>query len=120
MRMWMVNPKLLCRQHLLGEHSEIHKHRHNFVKRHKISGRIFPIVLIEPESMSSRHDELVREMIARGYNHNSPYEQPDLNHLSETERYAKVNVKYNLEDLISRCEECKKRISDVKDLQASK
>ena len=24
MRMWMVNPRIMCRQHLLGEHVEIH------------------------------------------------------------------------------------------------
>ena len=24
MRMWMIDPKLLCRKHLLGEHLEIH------------------------------------------------------------------------------------------------
>jgi len=40
MRMWMVEPKLLCKKHLLGEHNEIHKHRHNFVKKHSVKGRI--------------------------------------------------------------------------------
>lgn len=24
MRMWMLPPQLLCRQHLLGEHKELH------------------------------------------------------------------------------------------------
>ena len=24
MRMWMVDPRIMCRQHLLGEHVEIH------------------------------------------------------------------------------------------------
>lgn len=24
MRMWVVNPKILCRKHLLGEHVELH------------------------------------------------------------------------------------------------
>ena len=24
MRMWMVNPEILCRKHLLGEHVELH------------------------------------------------------------------------------------------------
>jgi len=24
MRMWMLNPKALCRKHLMGEHVEIH------------------------------------------------------------------------------------------------
>jgi len=50
MRMWMIDPSLLCRKHLLGEHNEIHKHRHNFEKHHSVTGRIYPIVLIDLES----------------------------------------------------------------------
>jgi hypothetical protein len=105
--MWMIDPKLLCRKHLLGEHAEIHKHRHNFVKKHRISGRITPVVLIEPENMQSRHDEIAEEMLRRCYNHKSPYEQPDLSHLSDNERYARVDLEYNVEDLKKICLECK-------------
>ena len=50
MRMWMIKPELLCRQHLLGEHSEIHKHKHNFEKGHSIKGRLYPISQKEPLS----------------------------------------------------------------------
>jgi hypothetical protein len=106
----MIDPKLLCRKHLLGEHNEIYRHKHSFEKHHSISGRISPIVLIEPESMQKRHDELAEEMLRRGYNHNSPYKQPDLSYLSDEERYAKVDLKYNLKDLINRCTECAKRM----------
>ena len=110
MRMWGVNPKLLCRQHLLGEHNEIHKHRHNFVKQHSITKRINPVVQIEPDNMQKRHDELVAEMLERGYNHNSPYDQPDLSHLKPEERFAQININNSLNDLSSRCPECAKRI----------
>lgn len=106
--MWNVDPVLLCRNHLLGEHGEIHKHRHNFVKKHKITKRIFPIVQIEPENMKRRHDELALEMIRRGYNHQSPYEQPDLNHLIPEERYAKIDTLISIQDLMDRCPECEK------------
>ena len=109
MRMWMIDPKLLCRKHLLGEHSEIHKHKHNFEKHHSIAGRIFPIVLIEPQNMQQRHDELVEEMLRRGYNHNSPYALPDLSYLPDNQHYAKANVGYNIADLFDRCEECYQR-----------
>lgn len=102
MRMWMVDPKILCRKHLLGEHGEIHKHRHNFVKRHRMDGRMGQI---EPESMERRHDALVAEMERRAYNHKSPYSQPDTSYLPE----MKVNVADALADLLDRCEECKKR-----------
>ena len=110
MRMWMLPPRFLCRQHLLGEHSELHKHRPTFEKQHSISGRITPKVTSEPESMASRHDELVREMLRRGYNHNSPFEQPDLSYLPDYERDAKVNQAESLKDLVSRCPACRERI----------
>jgi hypothetical protein len=35
MRMWLVDPALLCDKHLLGEHGELHKFQHCFVKGHK-------------------------------------------------------------------------------------
>jgi len=108
MRMWMIDPETLCRKHLLGEHGEIHKHRHNFVKKHSIKNRVL-LGQIEPESMETRHDMLAKEMISRGYNHNSPYEIPDLSHLTEFDRTAKVNLKLALADLHERCADCKNR-----------
>jgi len=102
MRMWMVDPKILCRNHLLGEHGEIHKHRHNFVKQHKMNGRIGQI---EPLAMEDRHNELAEEMLRRGYNHQSPFAQPDTSYLP----LMTVNKEHALQDLINRCEECKKR-----------
>jgi len=113
MRMWMINPKLLCNKHLLGEHGEIHKHRHNFVKQHKIKGRIFPVVQIEPMSMGIRHNELAEEMLSRGLNHKSDYEMPSISYLNNAERFARVDIEISYKDLISRCEECKKRIKDT-------
>ena len=110
MRMWMVNPKLLCDKHLLGEHGEIHKHRHNFEKHHKIDKRISPVVQIEPSSMESRHDEVAREMLRRKMNHKSPYTQPDISYLPEEQQYAKVDIDNSIKDLVDRCPECKKRI----------
>lgn len=110
MRMWGVHPKYLCKNHLLGEHGEIHKHRHNFVKRHRISKRIKPIVQIEPENMKIRHDQLAEEMVIRNYNHNSPYELPDLSYLSYDERYAKIDINNSLVDLMNRCADCRERI----------
>jgi len=108
----MIDPKLLCRKHLLGEHGEIHKHRHNFVKQHKIDRRISPVVQIEPKSMESRHDELADEMVRRGFNHQSPYEQPDISYLPEYQRFAEVDLDISIDDLISRCPECYKNIKN--------
>ena len=111
MRMWMVSPELLCQKHLIGEHGEIHKHRHNFEKCHKITRRIFPIVQIEPMQMEFRHNELVKEMKLRGLNHFSPYQQPDVSYLNDSERLAKVDIKNSLKDLSNRCPECARKIN---------
>jgi len=104
--MWMVNPRCLCRKHLLGEHGEIHKHKHNFEKKHSMAGRLGQI---EPASMEARHDELAREMVRRGYNHKSPYSQPDVSYLPQ----MTVDIRQSLDDLQSRCEECTKLINSV-------
>ena len=110
MRMWMVNPKLLCKKHLLGEHFEIHKHKHNFVKNHSINKRVSPVVQIEPGSMKIRHDQLTKEMRRRNYNHNSPYEMPDISYLPLWQQTAKVDLDNSLKDLCERCPDCKNNI----------
>lgn len=105
MRMWMIDPKLLCRKHLLGEHGEIHKHRHNFVKKHSVTNRVLQ-GQIEPKSMKTRHDELAVEILRRGYNHQSPYEMPDISYLPEYQQTFTVNKKDSILDLYSRCTDC--------------
>ena len=108
--MWMLRPSLLCNKHLLGEHGEIHKHRHNFAKCHSVSGRVSPLVLIEPANMQVRHDELALEMASRGMNHQSPYSLPCLDYLPLEQRNARADLDYNRADLMARCEACKERI----------
>lgn len=103
MRMWMIDPKKMCNKHLLGEHGEIHKFRHNFVKKHNMSGRLKYHSQIDPVLMGYRHDQLSKEMSRRGMNHKSPYEQPDVSHLP----VAYVDIEYNTKDLSERCEKCK-------------
>jgi len=107
----MIEPELLCNKHLIGEHGEIHKHKHNFVKKHNISGRIRPVVQIEPSSMKTRHDEIAIEMLKRGMNHKSDYDQPDISYLSKDLRFAKVDIEVSKKDLIERCQDCKNRIN---------
>lgn len=110
MRMWMINPRWLCRQHLLGEHAEIHKFRHNFAKRHSIDGRLSPVVQIEPIEMERRHNDLASEMVRRGYRHESPYSLPDLSYLPHDHVFAKVDQERSRVDLCERCEACRERI----------
>jgi hypothetical protein len=100
--MWMVNPKLMCRKHLLGEHVEIHMFVGSINKGINIQTYI-NTNLCEPNSIRSRHDELVKEMLARGYNHKS--ELPDFEFKDDT----KVDSEKSYEDLIKRCKDCASR-----------
>lgn len=103
MRMWKVDPKLLCRQHLLGEHLEMHMFMGCIRNGTSIRGYIDK-GLVEVDKILSRHDQLVNEMISRGYCHRS--------HLGGEELLwyeGNVCVEKNLEDLSNRCEECKER-----------
>lgn len=74
MRIWDVPPGALCRQHLLGEHRELHGlwniltqgksgyARHPETRRWE--GRL--------RALHLRHQQLVDELMQRGYNHHSP------------------------------------------------
>ena len=108
MRMWMINPKLLCNKHLLGEHGELHKFIPSFHKKYSIDNRVSPIVQIELSSYQSRHDELATEMLDRGMNHKSPLpELPDFSYLPDEHYRAKVDINISMRDLKNRCGECK-------------
>jgi hypothetical protein len=109
----MIDPLLLCNKHLLGEHGEIHKHRHNFVKQHSIKGRIAPVVQIEPLAMKERHDVLAVEMLRRNMNHCSDYEQPELSYLDDADCCATVDKLQSINDLMIRCHDCATRISNA-------
>lgn len=112
MRMWMVDTKILCRNHLLGEHNELHKHLHNWKKKHRIDGRISGNA-IEPLSYKKRHTALVKEMIDRGYNHKSPLDQPDFSYLPENYINYKVNQKESLKMLLNKCPNCNNRYKEL-------
>jgi len=73
MRIWDISPSFLCRQHLLGEHRELHAIWSVITKKKKGYAK-------HPETMRwvgklkalySRHRKLVREMKKRGYTHKS-------------------------------------------------
>lgn len=119
MRMWMINPRIMCNRHLLGEHNEIHMLIGSLAKKIKIDGFI-KNNLIEPKSIIKRHQELVEEIERRGYKHNSliisqfeklkiPTLDYLLEYLPEEYREYKIDKEKSLIDLLSRCQECKKR-----------
>ncbi len=105
MRMWMICPFMMCRQHHLGEHAEIHKHRHNLEKRHKMGGRLKPgNVQIEPGAMQQRHGTLAYTLELRGWSHSSPYITPDIGYLGDT---PKVDPILSMLELSRRCCQCR-------------
>ena len=105
MRQWLVDPKLLCRKHLLGEHVESHMFLGSLKKNHSVQGFV-DTGLYDPQQLYTRHEELVNEMTRRGYNHKSPLETIKLPNIK-----GHVDSKANLIELSRRCEECKKLIN---------
>jgi hypothetical protein len=108
MRQWHVNPKFLCDKHLFGEHVEHHMLAGTINKGVKISGYI-KNNLVEPLSLQSRHDELVNEIVSRGFNHRSVLPEIDLSGLPSEHLNYKIDRESAALDLFGRCEKCRKR-----------
>lgn len=100
MRMWNVDTRKMCRQHLLGEHVEMHMFAGCIAKGINIEGYLNG--LVETGNLAKRHNELAKEMVRRGYKHNSPYPRtPKIN-------AGFVDKCFNLLELGRRCRECKR------------
>jgi hypothetical protein len=108
-RMWMVDPRIMCRQHLLGEHFETHVIANNIARGRGIAGFIRNNV-IEPHGVACRHDELVVEMERRGMRHRSPL-------VFSTDLYPdfRIDREASLRLLIARCPRCAERARSVRD-----
>lgn len=102
MRLWMVDPRIMCRKHLLGEHVECHMFVGAINKGTSIRGYLEKGIL-EIHSLNRRHDALAREMKRRGMRHKSPL--PKFPVLVE----GKVNGKSSLKELLRRCPDCRER-----------
>lgn len=102
--MWMLDPKVLCSKHLLGEHVELHMLL-GFLKKGKNLGKFLKKKQVDPSKLKERHEALVEEMGSRYYKHYSPLEIPDDIDLVS----SPVDLKANAQDLTNRCEECKER-----------
>lgn len=108
MRMWMVDPKKMCNQHLLGEHVECHMLLGSLEKKKTLDGFVEK-GLIQPLSLEERHNRLVVEMKRRGMNHQSPLKvlKKDIKYLPENVLQARVNKSKSLRDLLGRCQKCR-------------
>ncbi|PVX23997.1 MAG: hypothetical protein CW691_08950 [Candidatus Bathyarchaeum sp.] len=107
MRMWMVNPKIMCRQHLLGEHVEIHMFVGTLRRGKTVKGYLEK-GLLEVHNLYARHEQLVKEMKCRGYNHCSELDEK----WKSAEKLGVVDREKSLEELLKRCSRCKRRYSE--------
>jgi len=88
MRIWDISPKKLCRQHLLGEHRELHAIWTVLIENKKGYSK-HPETLRWKNKLKAlylRHDSLVKEMERRGYQHKSPLDK----------RYARGSAKQSV------------------------
>ena len=102
MRMWMVDPATMCRQHLLGEHVETHMFAGTIRREISLDGYVRNN-LVETASLAARHDALAAEMTRRGYRHNSPMHYADDLGLGRIDRQASDR------ELRRRCPDCAAR-----------
>ena len=105
MRMWKVDPRVLCREHLLAEHKEMHMFAGSIDHGKNLDGFIRNGI-VEIDKVKQRHDELALELEVRGYAHKSPlpYVQP-----YETKDVGHINVEASLKTLRDRCANCKEK-----------
>ncbi|MGY5150181.1 MAG: pyrimidine dimer DNA glycosylase/endonuclease V [Candidatus Nitrosopumilus sp. bin_68KS] len=77
MRIWDISPRYLCRNHLLGEHRELHA-MWVVITEKKKGYSMHPETIRwkgKLKAMYLRHEELVKEMVSRGYSHKSPLDK---------------------------------------------
>ena len=79
MRIWDINPKYLCRKHLLAEHRELHG-LWNILTKHGGKGGYshHPETLRwvgKQKALYLRHEALIKEFSRRGYKHYTPLDK---------------------------------------------
>ena len=100
----MVDPRIMCRQHLLGEHVEIHMFIGSLNRKKSVKGYLEK-GLLEIHNLYARHVVLVEEMKRRNYNH---YSKVDDN-WKFVEKVGIIDKEKNVKELVNRCLRCKKR-----------
>lgn len=109
-RMWNVDPADMCREHLLGEHAELHKlvggirnhpHGEAIADGQAAEGNI------DTSCIDSRHDSLAAELLARGYDHDSPLDYGDNEYQTGV---GAIDADANRRELAARCDDCAARM----------
>jgi hypothetical protein len=111
MRMWLVDTKLLCRNHLLGEHRELHMIAGGANTLSPVIQGLLDVHIIDLRQVITRHDAVVAEFGLRGYKHYSPLENNTEDWLSfYVTDDAGVDVFNSMQALYWRCSECQDRM----------
>lgn len=113
MRMWLIKPSLLCTQHLLGQHNELHMIAGSIRKNIDLTG-YYEKGLLQPTLLNKYHQEIVKEFKRRNWNHKSPLNFRK--RLSEQDLNAEVDLTKAYIDLIDRCGKCKSNINNGRDV----
>ena len=108
MRLWLVDPKMMCRKHLLGEHVECHMFVGTINKGVSVNGYV-RLNLLEIEQLRSRHDELAIEIERRGYKHKTPLGEFSMQGIST----QKINRHSALSNLLKRCANCRENLEKI-------
>ncbi len=108
----MIPPQMMCDKHLLGEHLELHMFVGCIEKGKSIEGYI-QNGLVEVHHIRTRHDEIVKEMLARGMNHNTPISNSYKLKLIA----GKVDVEKNGVELMTRCLLCRCKAQEITNLR---
>jgi hypothetical protein len=119
--MWLCDPRILCRKHLLGEHVEMHMFLGAVKKGKKIDG-FLKNNLFEPRALFKRHDDLKDEMIERGYNHKSDFYLTEcmcVLDLPAEKQFWEIDKERALRDLLDRCPECRQRWERINQQKSS-
>ncbi|MBI5696527.1 MAG: hypothetical protein HZC51_12485 [Nitrospirae bacterium] len=95
----------MCRNHLLGEHAEMHMFVGCINKGMSIKGYVDK-GLVDTSLIRKRHDQLAAEMARRGFSHKSPLPEFDI------PAQGKVDVLANEAELARRCAACRALMKD--------
>lgn len=102
----MVDPQMMCNQHLLGEHVELHMVVGALAKGYEKS--VIGLVnadLLELEELERRHEALATEMTDRGMNHQSPLTAPE--QMWDLPEWGAVDREESQREMWRRCLDCR-------------
>lgn len=114
MRMWMVEPIILCNDHLLQEHTDCHDFVWKLNNGEDITAYLATNVL-EVGSLQERHDFLANEMVSRRYIHMTPWPRYTVSAREIIKKFGdkKIDAYASLKELLGQCGECRMRYDQL-------